>query len=80
VPAASPLTFWLPLAAVLLTPMPLTLTADALDVLQEIVEEPGALALFGVALIEPETCAPPAETVTVAIWVTGPPAPCAVSV
>jgi hypothetical protein len=51
VPAARPLTFWLPLAAVLLRPVPLTLTEVALVLDQVIVEEPGAVALVGLALM-----------------------------
>jgi hypothetical protein len=80
-PAARPLTAWLPLVAVLLTPLPDTETDVALLVLQKIVVEPGAVALAGLAEMEPETLLPPAdETVKVADCVKGPPGPCAVKV
>ena len=75
-PAARPLTYWLPLAAELLTPVPETETEVALLVLHETVVAPGAVALAGLAAMEPLTFA----TVKVAVFVTGPPAPCAVRV
>ena len=79
VPAESPLTYWLPLAAVLLTPLPDTATDVALLVLQEIVVAPGVVALAGLAVMEPETLTAE-ETVKVAVCVKGPPGPCAVNV
>ena len=54
-PAERPFTIWLPLVAELLTPLPLTETEVALDVLHEIVVEPGAVALVGLAVMEPDT-------------------------
>ena len=79
-PAARPLTVWLPFATVLLTPVPVTDTDNALAVLHEIVVVPGAVALAGLAPIEPVTLAAAGLTVTVAVRVIGPPLPCAVSV
>jgi hypothetical protein len=72
-------TFWLPLIAVLLRPVPVTLTEVALDVFQVIVVLPGAVVLVGLAEIEPATDAS-ALTVTVAVCVAGPFGPCAVIV
>jgi hypothetical protein len=72
-------TYWLPLAAELLTPLPETETDVALLVLQLTVVAPGAVALEGLTEMEPETLAAE-ETVKVAVCVTGPPGPCAVSV
>ena len=54
-PAARPFTVWLPLAAELLTPLPLTDTADALALDHVIVVEPGAVAFVGLALIDAVT-------------------------
>ena len=78
-PAARPLTAWLPLAAELLTPVPETETEVALLVLHEIVVAPGAVPLAGLAEMEPETLAAE-DTVKVAGMVMGPPGPCAVRV
>jgi hypothetical protein len=55
VPAESPFTNWLPLVAELLTELPLTATEVALAVLHETVVEPGAVALVGLAVMEPDT-------------------------
>ena len=79
VPAARLATVWVPLVAELARPGPLTETDVAFDVPQEIVEEPGAVVVVGLALIDPETEAG-ALTVNVAVCVTGPPEPCAVIV
>ena len=79
VPAASPLTFWVPLGAVLASDGPETETAVALAVLHEIVGARGSVPLAGLAAIEPEADAA-AETMTVAVCVTGPLGPCAVIV
>ena len=78
-PAAKPVTAWLPLAAELLMPLPTTETDVALLVLHEIVVAPGAVPLAGLAEMEPETLAAE-DTVKVAVWVMGPPGPCAVRV
>jgi hypothetical protein len=76
---ARPLTYWLPLPAELLTPLPETETDVALLVLHETVVAPGSVALAGLTEIEPSTLA--AEfTVKVAVWVVEPPGPLAVSV
>lgn len=58
--------FWLPLAAVLLSPLPVTATEVAFALVHEIVVEPGATADVGVALIEALT-ADAGATVTVAV-------------
>ena len=80
-PAARPLTAWLPLAAVLLTPLPETEADVAWLVLHVTVVAPGAAAVEGLTEIEPSTLAGAAvETVKVAVRVMGPPGPCAVSV
>ena len=73
-PTPSPLTAWLPLAAVLVTPGPLTETAVALPLDHVMVEEPGAVANVGDALIDALTTGA-AVTVTLADWITGPPLP-----
>jgi hypothetical protein len=70
---------WLPLTAVLLSPLPVTATEVALALDHAIVVEPGATAVVGDALIDALTEAG-FVTVTVALWVTGPPFPCAVIV
>jgi len=70
---------WLPLAAVLLRPLPVTATDVAFALDQEIVVEPGADAVVGDAVIAALTDAA-AVTVTVADCVTGPPFPWAVIV
>jgi len=57
---------------VLLKPGPLTDTEVAFAVVQEIVVDPGAVALVGLALIEPLTFGDAALTVTVAVCVAGP--------
>jgi hypothetical protein len=80
VPAARPVTFCVPLAAVLASPGPLTKTDDALAVLHEIVVAPGAVAVVGLAEMAPDTAAGAEFTVNVAVRVIGPPGPCAVSV
>ena len=59
------MTFWLPLAAVLLRPVPLTLTEVALVLDQVTVEEPGALALVGFA---PMVALTEAGVLTVKVW------------
>ena len=63
----------------LLTPFPLTETEVALALDHEIVEEPGAVQLPGVALIDALTELG-VLTVKVAVCVAGPPLPCAVIV
>ena len=74
-----PVTVCVPLVAVLLTPLPETDTEVALVLDHAIVEDPGAVADVGEALIDALTDA--AEvTVTTADWVTGPPLPWAVMV
>ena len=80
VPAASPLTVWLPLLAELTSPLPPTETDVALLVVHEMVVVPGALAVAGVAVMEPSTFGAGALTVTVALLEIGPPLPCAVRV
>jgi len=57
---------WLPLAAVLLRPLPVTTTEVALALDQEIVVEPGADAVVGDAVIVALTDAA-AATLTVAV-------------
>ena len=78
-PAARPVIVWLPLAAVLVSPGPLTKTevASVLDHVR--VVEPGAMLAVGEALIVALT-EPTAATVIAAVRVTGPPFPCAVRV
>jgi hypothetical protein len=71
VPAARPLTVWLPLADSLLSPGPETDTEVALALDHEIVAAPGAVVLVGLALIDALTDAT-AFTVNVADWVAGP--------
>jgi len=79
VPAAKPDTDWLPLAEVVLRPLPLTDTEVAFALNHVIVAVPGAVAVVGFVLIEALTDT--AEvTVNVAACVTGPPLPCAVIV
>ncbi len=73
------MTVWVPLAAVLLTPLPVTDTAVAFALVHEIVVAPGAVVAVGEAPIDALTDAA-AETVTVADCVTGPPLPWAVMV
>ena len=73
------MTFWLLLAAVLMRPLPLTLTDVALVLDQVMVDVPGAVALVGLALIVALTDAS-VLTVNVAVCVTGPPTPWAVMV
>ena len=80
VPAVSPVTFCVPLAAVVATPGPLTKTEVALAVLHVSEDAPGAVAVVGEALIEPDTVGNGAPTVNVAVRVIGPPGPWAVSV
>jgi hypothetical protein len=58
--------FWLPLAAVLLSPLPVTTTAVAFALVHEIVVDPGATTELGEALIEALT-AEAGATVTVAL-------------
>lgn len=70
----------MPFAAVLATPGPLTKTDDALAVLHVSVVAPGAVAVVGEALIEPDTVGSGALTVKVAVRVIGPPGPWAISV
>ena len=70
---------WFPLAAVLLRPLPLTETEVAFALDQVMVLDPGAIAVMGDALIDALTD-DGAATVTVAVWVTGPPVPWAVRV
>jgi hypothetical protein len=65
VPTARPLTAWLPLVAVLLTPGPLTEIEVALALVQVMVLEPGASALVGLAAMEAETLDGAA---TVTVW------------
>jgi hypothetical protein len=77
VPAASPLTFCVPLVAALASDGPETDTEVALAVLHVIVVENGAVPVEGLAAIVPETDAGDV-TVTVAVSVVGPPGPCAV--
>jgi len=72
-------TVWVPLVAVLLTPLPETDTAVALALDHEIVLEPGAEVEVGDALIDALTEAA-AVIVTVADCVTGPPLPWAMIV
>ena len=79
IPTESPLTIWLPFAAVLLSPEPETDTEVAFVLVQEMVDVPGAVVLVGLALIDALTDVT-ALTVNVAVWVTGPPEPCAVIV
>ena len=81
-PAASPVIDWLPLAELLLSPLPETRTDVALVVDQEIVVAPGAVVDWGAAEIDAVTADADADefTVNVAERVTGPPAPCAVIV
>lgn len=75
-PAASPVTAWLPLLVLLFKPGPVTETEDAFDVLHEIVEDPGADALVGFAEIDPLTGGDVvAVTVNDAVRVIGPPEP-----
>ena len=71
-PAGSPLTVWLPLAAELLRPLPVTATDAAFALDQVIVVDPGELALVGLALMDAVTVAG-ALTVNVAVCVAGPP-------
>lgn len=78
-PAARPVMVWLPLEAALFRLLPVTATEVAFAADQEIVVEPGAVAEFGVALIDALTDAA-AVTFTVADCVTGPPLPWAVMV
>ena len=75
----SPLTVWLPFAAVLLSPVPETDTEVAFVLVQEMVDVPGGVVLVGLALIDALTDVT-ALTVNVAVWVTGPPEPWAVIV
>ena len=79
VPAARSVMSWLPLAAVLLSPVPLTVTAVALALDHVIVVAPGARSVRGDALRVAPT-APTAATTIVAVRVTGPPFPCATRV
>lgn len=78
-PTARPFTVCVLLTAVLLRPGPLTATDVALPLDQVMVEEPGAVANVGDALIDALTTGA-TVTVTLAEWVTGPPLPCAVIV
>lgn len=79
VPAERPLTFWVPLVAVLVSDGPLTNTDVALAVLHAIVVTSGAVPVEGLAAIEPATDAGEVMT-TVTVCVAGPPGPCAVIV
>jgi hypothetical protein len=72
VPAERPLTDWVPVEAVLLSPLPLTDTDVPFVLDQKIVDAPGAVALVGLALIDALT-ETTALTVNVAVWVIGPP-------
>ena len=54
-PAVKPLTVWLPLAAELLRPLPVTETDVALALDHVMVVAPGAIALVGFALIDAVT-------------------------
>ena len=54
-PAVKPLTVWLPLAAELLRPLPVTETDVALALDHVMVVVPGAIALVGFALIDAVT-------------------------
>jgi hypothetical protein len=65
VPAARPLTVWLPLADALLSPGPDADTEVAFTLDHEIVDAPGAVVLVGLALIDALTDAT-AFTVNVA--------------
>lgn len=80
VPTASPVTVCVPLAAALAIPGPLTRMEVASAVVHVRVVAPGAVAVVGEALIEPETVGKGALTVNVAVRVIGPPMPWAVSV
>ena len=68
---------WAPLTAALLSPGPGTDTIVALADVHEIDVVPGSASDDGFAAIEAVTAAA-AVTFTVAVWVTGPPGPCAV--
>ena len=70
-PAERPLTLWLPLAAVLLSPVPVTDTAVAFAHDHVIIAEPGDVQVVGLALIDAVTDAG-ALTVNVAVCVVGP--------
>ena len=71
-PAAKPITVWLPLVAVEFRPGPLTDTEVAAELLHVIVDEPGAFVFVGFALIAALTFAGGAVTVNVAVRVTDP--------
>jgi len=57
VPAAKPDSDWLPLVAVLLTPLPLSDTEVALALVHAMVAVPGAAVVVGVAVIDAVTAA-----------------------
>ena len=73
-PTARPFTVCVLLAAELFRPGPLTATDVALPLDHVMVDEPGAVAEVGDALIDALTTGA-AVTVTLADWVTGPPLP-----
>ena len=58
---------WLPLADVLLKPGPLTTADVAFAVVHATVVDPGAVAVVGLALIEPVTFGAAGITTTVAV-------------
>ena len=64
-PAARPVTVWRPLVAVLLSPVPLTVTAVASALDQVISVAPGAVAAAGAASIAADTTGGAA---TVTVW------------
>jgi len=66
VPAASPVTDWLPLVAELLIPVPVTDTEVALALDHVTVVDPGELALVGLTLIDADTLD---GALTVTVWV-----------
>jgi len=74
VPTARPFTVCVLLTAVLFRPGPLTATDVALPLDHVMVDDPGAVAEVGDALIDVLTTGA-AVTVTLADWVTGPPLP-----
>ena len=75
-PIGRPVIVCVPLGAELFSPLPATATEVAFALDHEIVVAPGAVADVGDAAIDALTDAA-TVTLTVAIWVTGPPLPCA---
>jgi len=71
--------FWLPLGAVLFSPVPVTVADVAFELLHVMVQVPGAVHVVGLALMEAATDAT-VLTVNVAVCVVGPPDPWAIIV